>query len=195
MGSNWRHKDMLTNWNASLTKKKMYKRIYQWNFCVIRLTCQHLKLSKLKELEKGTLKKFRTGILKEENTFFKKGIYLRSGCCIGLPTSSMDHKRMVASILLISCQTNGELVCIWILYQINLLLPSIWLSSHSLLLHISYFFFVWVIGRLYSDTIYMSVCVCDSTLIECGFKHWRSYVLISNKLKNYWICYFQPVDF
>ena len=58
---------------------------------------------------------------------------------------------MVVSILLISCQTEwGELV--WIPYKINILLPSIWLSSYSLLIHISYFLFVWVIGHLYHNT-------------------------------------------
>ena len=74
-------------------------------------------------------------------------------CCIGLPTSSMDRKRMVVSILLISCQTEcWMLVCIWIPYQINILLSSIWLSSNSLLLHIFYFLFVWVTGHFYHDT-------------------------------------------
>ena len=89
----------------------MYKHIYQWKFCVTHLICQHLKSSNLEGLvkEEGTLKTFWTWILKEENAFFKKGIYLRGGCCIGLPTSPMNHKRIVASILLISCQTDGEL--------------------------------------------------------------------------------------
>ena len=80
--------------------------------------------------EKGTLKKFWTWILKEENTFFKIGIYLRGGCWIVLPTSPIDCKRMVASILLISYQTDSESVCIRIPNQINIILPSIWLPSY-----------------------------------------------------------------
>ena len=31
--------------------------------------------------------------------------------CIGLPNSPMDRKRMVTSVLLISCQTDSELIC------------------------------------------------------------------------------------
>ena len=34
-----------------------------------------------------------------------------NGCCTGLTTFPIDCKRIVASILLISCQTGGKLVC------------------------------------------------------------------------------------
>ena len=72
-------KYVLIYWNTNLPSKKRCKFIYLRKFYAKPFIFQQFKLSNLERLvlQKRTLEKIWTWILKEENTFSQKSIHLR----------------------------------------------------------------------------------------------------------------------